>query len=130
VTTKLFGRLNFHYSKVHSLVNHSKPVSKEQLQTCKESIRLYMKYYRDYFPKETVTPKQHMIKQHVIPSLAKWGVGLALFREHGVEQSHSMIDALKGRARGIRNPKDRIRILMEQHFLSVATHYRIAVGKK
>jgi hypothetical protein len=89
-----------------------------------------MKHYRDNFPKETVTPKQHMLEEHVIPSLAKWGVGLALFGEQGVEQSHSMINALKGRARGIRNPRDRIRILMEQHFLSVAPHYRIAVGKK
>lgn len=40
----------------------------------------------------TITPKLHMLEDHVIPFLTKWGVGLGFLGEHGAESIHAACD--------------------------------------
>ena len=37
-----------------------------------------------------ITPKLHMLEDHVIPFIEQWGYGLAYFGEQGFEKMHSM----------------------------------------
>ena len=33
----------------------------------------FMDFYRDSFPRATITPKLHLLEDHVVPFLEKWG---------------------------------------------------------
>lgn len=52
----------------------------------------FLSLYRDSFPHATITPKLHMLEDHVIPFLTKWGVGLGFLGEHGAESIHAACD--------------------------------------
>ena len=42
-----------------------------------------MAYYRSQFPTATVTPKLHMLEEHVVPWIKRWGVGFGVLGEQG-----------------------------------------------
>ena len=54
-----------------------------------------MKYYREQFPTSTVTPKLHMLEEHIVPWLKKWKVGFGLLGEQGAESIHAHFNSLK-----------------------------------
>lgn len=47
-----------------------------------------MKFYRETFPSETVTPKLHMMEEHVVLFLRQWKNGLGMYGEKGGEGIH------------------------------------------
>ncbi len=51
--------------------------------------------YRDTFPNATITPKLHMLEDHTIPFLKKWGVGLGFLGERGAESIHARFNTLR-----------------------------------
>ena len=44
-----------------------------------------MSYYRDAFPEESITPKLHMLEDHVCGFLKKWGASFGLYGKQGME---------------------------------------------
>ena len=60
-----------------------------------------MVYYREEFPHSTVTPKLHMLEEHLVPWLQKWRVGFGLLGEQGAESIHARFNSLKRKYCGI-----------------------------
>lgn len=126
----IFYHLNTLYSRVHQQVGHDDPVSEEDIKTAKKSIRKYMFFFRQKFPDESVTPKQHMLEVHVPAWLSIWKFGMALHGEQGVEQTHAVVNALKPRVRHIKSEKKKIDTLMKEHYLVTAPNMKIKLQKK
>lgn len=53
------------------------------------NIETFMSFYRDSFPHATVTPKLHMLEDHVVHFLSKWKVGFGFMGEQGAESIHA-----------------------------------------
>ena len=78
-----------------------------------------MDFYRDSFPHATVTPKLHILEDHVVPFLEKWGVGLGFLGEHGAESIHARFNSIRRVHAKITNPVKRLYSIMNEHLLQV-----------
>ena len=77
----------------------------------------FMATYRSPLPDQTVFPKLHYLKDHLIPFVKKWHVGPGIFGEHGGETLHSLFKQLAERRFAGTKPKlTRLEQLMT-HFL-------------
>jgi hypothetical protein len=55
----------------------------------------FLQYYRQSFPESRVTPKLHMLEDHVVPFIRQWRVGLGMMSEQGAESIHARFNALE-----------------------------------
>ena len=62
-----------------------------------DNIARFMAYYRSQFPTATVTPKLHMLEEHV-PWIKRWGMGFGLLGEQGAESIHAYFNPFMGSA--------------------------------
>ena len=54
-----------------------------------EDITNFLQFLREKFPDMTITPKLHMLEEHVCPFLRQWHLGLGFYGEQGIEGIHS-----------------------------------------
>lgn len=47
------------------------------------AINEFMDCWRTNWPDETVSPKMHMLEEHMIPFLEKWKLGCGFYGEQG-----------------------------------------------
>ena len=47
------------------------------------AIKTFMAHWRKTWPSETVTPKMHILEEHVVPFIRKWKLGLGFYGEQG-----------------------------------------------
>lgn len=85
-----------------------------------DHIKNFMKFYREKFPWASVLPKMHMLEEHVIPWLKKYGVGFGLLGEQGVESIHAHFNSLGRTYKSIPEEVARLRQLMKEHLLHIA----------
>lgn len=78
-----------------------------------------MSFLRKTFPGESVTPKLHMLENHVVDFISKWKIGLGLYGEQGGESIHPEFNMLRSTYSSVRPPASRVRVIMEQHHLKV-----------
>ena len=74
-----------------------------------------MAYFRGNWPKSSITPKMHMLEDHVIPFLKKWRYGLGFYGEQGGESLHHEFKNMKNRYKNIRKPVECLTYMMNQH---------------
>ena len=55
----------------------------------------FMEFYRESFPEATVTPKLHMMEDHIVPFLQKWKIGLGFLGEQGAESIHARFNSIR-----------------------------------
>ena len=79
-----------------------------------------MAFYREKFSSATVLPKMHMLEEHVVPWLKKWGVGFGLLGEQGVESIHTHFNSLGRTFKSMPEEVARLRQLMKEHLLHIA----------
>jgi len=80
-----------------------------------------MGYYKEAFPKASITPKMHMLEHHVIPWLTEWKVGFGLMGEQGAESIHGHFNRLRTTTYfSIPDPVEQLRCMMEDHYLRIA----------
>ena len=92
-----------------------------------------MAYYRAHFSSATVTPKLHMLEEHVQPWVERWGVGFGILSEQGAESIHAYFNSLKRTYSGIPDSLKRLKQMMVEHHLHIApdnTTARPLVQKK
>ena len=51
-----------------------------------------MVFYQDSFKESTVTPKLHMLEEHVIPWLRQWRIGFGFMGEEGIHAAINKTD--------------------------------------
>ena len=78
-----------------------------------------MKYYRDSFPKATVTPKLHMLEDHVVPLLQRRHGGFGLMGEQGAESIYEYFNSLGRTYHSTRGPVLSLNTMMREHLVHV-----------
>ena len=53
-----------------------------------------MSFYRSTFPTETITPKLHMLGDHAVPFIKRWGSAFGVYGEQGIETLHAEFNRL------------------------------------
>ena len=59
---------------------------------CRGRHHKFLQFIREKFPDMTITPKFHMLKEHVCPFLRKWYMGLGFYGERRIEGIHSQFN--------------------------------------
>ena len=80
----------------------------------------FLKFYRDTFPDSSITPKMHMLEDHVLPFLQKWRVGFGLLGEQGAESIHTTFNQLNRVYANIHNRVERLHHITVEHHRKVS----------
>lgn len=83
------------------------------------AIKDLMSYYRDIFKNQTITPKLHMLEEHVIPFLRKWHAPFGLYGEQGLESLHASMNKLMASFASMPNPVEKMKSYMKEHYTRV-----------
>ena len=119
-TTEKFIQLNTLYSRIHAKISHSRPMTENEIDTLDSDIKQYMYFYRRKFPSQRIIPKQHILEQHCVPFIRRYGFGLGLHGEQGGEETHAVVNRLKRRAWGMKNEAEKLRVIMTEHMAIVS----------
>ena len=119
-----FDTLFKSYSKVHSLISSSRKIDQSEHDEIQESISTYMQNYRDYFPGKTISPKMHILENHLLPFIKNFGFGFGLLSEQGGELLHASMVRFSTRASGIRNDIKRMKSIVESHHIQISPSLR------
>ena len=84
------------------------------------NIELFLNYYQDTFPAATVTPKLHMLEDHVVPFLRRWRVGLGFHGEQGAESLHATFNKISRSNLAIPDRVQRLKCVLKEHHLQVS----------
>ena len=79
----------------------------------------FMAYYREEFPLASVTPKMHMLEDHILPWMQKWHFCPGFHGEQGAESIHAIFNSLGRTYASVRNPKEQLRLIFQEHQLQV-----------
>ena len=82
----------------------------------------FLSFYRQTFPDATVTPKLHILEDHVVPWMRTWHWALGLHGEQGAESVHNIFNRLEHTYSAIRNPLDRMTRILREHHLQTSPH--------
>ena len=55
----------------------------------------FLEYFLTIFPDSSVTPKMHILEEHVVLFIQKWRVGLSMMGEQGAESIYARFNALE-----------------------------------
>lgn len=105
-----------------SLVSKLPPVFiniKDYPSLTETNIDTFMSLYRDSFPHATVTPKLHMLEDHVVPFLRRWKVGFGFLGEQGAESIHARFNSLRQNFVNMPNPVQRLLAILNEHLSQV-----------
>ena len=117
-----YGRALLLYARCHSSFNSSRPFD----QTCDTYIHYtvgdideFLKFYRHTFPNSSITPKIHMLEDHVVPFIRKWRVGLGMLNEQGAESIHARFNTLQRTYGSMQNKVERLKCTVKEHFRQI-----------
>ena len=71
------------------------------------------------FPNESITPKLHLLEHHVVPFIKKWGYGIGLYGEQGIESVHQSFNKLTVTYCRMKPNIRRLKSMMDAHMISV-----------
>lgn len=89
---------------------------KEELGEIEEAIAQYLEFFRQTFP-STFPPKLHMLEEHTVPWIKRFGFGMGLLGEQGGENCHREFNRLKRVMHAIPNPLSRLTAMMKEHII-------------
>lgn len=80
----------------------------------------FLAFYRASFPTATITPKMHMLEDHVVPFLRKWRVGFGFHGEQGAESLHAAFNRITRSYTSIPDRLTRLKCVMREHHLQIS----------
>ncbi|XP_077985525.1 uncharacterized protein LOC144440134 [Glandiceps talaboti] len=108
------------FSKCHNIYNLCRQLTDDEIESLRTNIRGLFIYLRVHFPHVAITPKLHMLEEHVLPQIQKYGVGLGFLGENGVEAIHHKInESLRTYASMSGKENDKIECLYKDHLYSI-----------
>ena len=88
--------------------------------TCIEIwIDKFLECYRELFPQASITPKLHMLEDHLVPFLKNWHIGLGFLGEQGAESVHSHFNKISRNYANMPNSVQRLENIMAEHLRQV-----------
>ena len=97
-----------------------------------KDIDKFLAYIRGSFPHMSITPKLHIMEDHVCPFLRKGHMGLGFYGEQGIEGIHSDFNKQIPRFRQVLEHDVRLRQLILNHHVKTSPKLvqRVPVSKK
>ena len=77
-----------------------------------------MKYWRTNWPEESVTPKMHIMEDHMVPFIEKWKLGCGFYGEQGAEGIHREFNIIAANHTGINDPVMRLKSMLKRHHIN------------
>ena len=87
------------------------------LSLTEKDITAFLEYYRANFPQSAILPKMHLLEDHVVPWIKRWGLGAGLMGEQGAESIHAHLNKLEATYSSIPNRVDRLRYIFNTYTL-------------
>ncbi|XP_071509575.1 uncharacterized protein [Diadema antillarum] len=103
---KRYETLLLLYSRCHSRMNTSRFLEQEEIDELENDIKAYTTFFRANFPSESTPPKLHLLEEHVVPWLRKWGASPGMMGEQGGESVHAQLNNIERDLRGFSNDLD------------------------
>ena len=85
-----------------------------------EDITNLLRFLREKFPDMTITPKLHMLKEHVCPFLRRWHMGLGFYGEQGIEGIHSEFNTQSQHFDHVKKKDTRLRQILVNHHIATS----------
>nr|XP_054764922.1 uncharacterized protein LOC129271647 [Lytechinus pictus] len=99
ITAKKYNTLLKLYGSCHIIFNSARVLTMEEISKLDTSIKDYMSFFRANF-QDSITPKMHILEDHVMPWSQRWRVGLGLLGEQGGEGMHVHLNNIRSNLRG------------------------------
>ena len=112
------------YSKCHNVFNSSCHLTEQDIAALQLDIEEFMAYLRLNWPDVSISPKLHMVEEHIVPFLSQWHVGCGFLGEQGGESIHKCINSMKSNYSNIRNNKDKLKYIMDSHLSTTSPEAR------
>ena len=93
--SQLFVSLFCKYGRCHQVFNSAAGLSEDDIENLESDTDDLMYFIRMHFPEIRISPKLHMLEDHIIPFLKKWQVGCGFYGEQGGESIHKAINSMK-----------------------------------
>lgn len=93
-------------------------------------IKTFMMTYRRNFPQASITPKMHLLEDHAVDQLTRFGVGFGLMNEQGGELIHTEFNRTGRVVNGMRDDVKRLMTVMRRHHLSTTPEVQARVIPK
>ena len=113
------------YAICHDVFNSARYLTPEEISVLDDNIKGFLQYLRHNFPDVTISPKLHMMEDHIIPFITRWGAGCGFFGKQGGESIHAKFNNLKRTYRIINNKKDCLKAIMQSHMTSTSPQARV-----
>ena len=84
----------------------------------------FMGFLRLEFPQIHVSPKLHMLEDHLIPFIWKWGAPCGFYGEQGGESIHKTINSMKHNYSNVKNNVEPLTYVMHNHLAATNPNQR------
>jgi len=78
-----------------------------------------MAFYRLMWPNQTVTPKLHLLEDHAVNFLLKWGSCFGIYGEQGAESLHATFNSLRVNYGSMYPSTRRLKAMLNEHYMRV-----------
>ena len=78
-------------------------------------IESFMCFFRENWPHVKITPKLHMVEQHVVDFIAKWVAAFGCYGEQGAESLHNEFSKLNRTYCSIKPNTKRLKYILKEH---------------
>ncbi|XP_038049523.1 uncharacterized protein LOC119723080 isoform X2 [Patiria miniata] len=108
----------FHlFGTCHRMYNSASLLDDSAIDALDQAIKDYMNFFRGEFPSESIPPKMHLLEDHVMPWIRRWGFGLGFHGEQGGESVHSHFNCLRRDVRGISAEVDILKSVVKSQWI-------------
>ena len=104
-----------------AIFNTPTAITSTIFDTSRQNIKVFMESIRRKVvtrKRGNVTPKLHLLEDHVADQMERFGVGLAIHGEQGGETIHHEWNELRRRLDSVPNDLERLRLVAKAHALS------------
>ena len=85
-----------------------------------EDITNFLQFIRKKFPDMMITPKLHMLEEHVCPFLRQWHMSLRFYGEQGIERIHSKFNTQSQHFDLMKKKDMRLRQILVNHHIATS----------
>ena len=106
------------YGCSHIVFNSARHLDDDDIDLLSADIKSFMDYLRYNWPEQRITPKLHILEDHVVDFVRKWKVGIGFYGEPGGESIHNAVNKSRRTYSTVQRDTDRLECMMKQQLLS------------
>jgi hypothetical protein len=79
----------------------------------------FLTFYREHFPNSTITPKMHMLEDHMDEWMHRWHWAPGFHSEQGAESIHAIFNRLRSTYSSVKIATEQLILVVKAHHLSI-----------